>query len=45
VDFADGWLAKSIFSTMDEMKACQLTKTKVQKKVFGFYKNGRRCRL
>ncbi len=32
VEFEDGWLIKSSFITMDEMKACQLTRTKFQKK-------------
>jgi hypothetical protein len=32
VDFEDGWLIKSSFITKDEMKACQLTKTKLPKK-------------
>ncbi len=29
VDFEDGWLVKSSFITKDEMKACQLTRTKL----------------
>jgi hypothetical protein len=34
VDFEDGWLIKSSFITKDEMKACQLTRTKFpQKKI------------
>jgi hypothetical protein len=32
VDFEDGWLLKSSFITKDEMKACQLTKTKFPQK-------------
>jgi hypothetical protein len=32
VDFEDGWLIKSSFITKDEMKACQLTKTKLPQK-------------
>jgi hypothetical protein len=32
VDFEDGWLIKSSFITKDEMKACQLTRNKFQKK-------------
>jgi hypothetical protein len=28
VEFEDGWLIKSSFITKDEMKACQLTRTK-----------------
>jgi hypothetical protein len=32
VEFEDGWLIKSSFITKYEMKACQLTRTKVQKK-------------
>jgi hypothetical protein len=28
VDFEDSWLIKSSFITKDEMKACQLTRTK-----------------
>jgi hypothetical protein len=31
VEFVDGWLIKSSFITKDEMKACQLTRTKIQK--------------
>ncbi len=31
VEFEDGWLIKPSFITMDEMKACQLTRTKLQK--------------
>jgi hypothetical protein len=27
VEFEDGWLIKSSFITMDEIKACQLTRT------------------
>jgi hypothetical protein len=35
VEFEDSWLIKSSFITMDEMKACQLTRTKIpQKKLF-----------
>ncbi len=35
VDFEDEWLLKSSFITKDEMKACQLTKTKLpQKKIY-----------
>jgi hypothetical protein len=33
VEFVDGWLIKSSFITKDEMKACQLTRTKIQKKI------------
>jgi hypothetical protein len=44
VEFVDGWLIKSSFLTKDEMKACQLTWTKIQQqrkkkkknKVFAF---------
>jgi hypothetical protein len=32
VEFEDGWLIKSSFITMDEMKAYQLTRTKLKKK-------------
>ena len=32
VEFEDGWLIKSSFITKDEMKACQLTRTKIQPK-------------
>jgi hypothetical protein len=32
VEFEDGWFIKSSFITVDEMKACQLTRTKFQKK-------------
>jgi hypothetical protein len=32
VEFVDGWLIKSSFITKDEMKACQLTMTKIQQK-------------
>jgi hypothetical protein len=32
VEFEDGWLLKSSFITEDEMKACQLTRTKKTKK-------------
>jgi hypothetical protein len=32
VEFEDGWLIKSSFITMDEMKALQLTRTKFKKK-------------
>ncbi len=32
VEFVDGWLIKSSFITKDEMKACQLTRTKIKKK-------------
>ncbi len=32
VDFEDGWLIKSSFITKDEMKACQLTRTKLPQK-------------
>jgi hypothetical protein len=32
VEFEDGWLIKSSFITKDEMKACQLTRTKIQQK-------------
>jgi hypothetical protein len=32
VDFEDGWLIKSSFITKDEMKACQLTRTKFPQK-------------
>jgi hypothetical protein len=32
VEFEDGWLIKSSFITMDEMKARQLTRTKFKKK-------------
>jgi hypothetical protein len=32
VDFEDGWLIKSSFKTKDEMKACQLTRTKLSQK-------------
>jgi hypothetical protein len=32
VDFEDGWLIKSSFITKDEMKACQLTRTKLPHK-------------
>jgi hypothetical protein len=31
-NFEDGWLIKSSFITKDEHKACQLTRTKKQKK-------------
>jgi hypothetical protein len=30
VEFEDGWLIISIFITMDEMKACQQTRTKIK---------------
>jgi hypothetical protein len=30
-DFEDDWFIKLSFITMDEMKACQLTRTKTQK--------------
>jgi hypothetical protein len=40
VEFEDGWLIKSSFITRDEMKACQLTRTKLpqknKKKLFNF---------
>jgi hypothetical protein len=29
-DFEDGWLLKHSFITKDKMKACQLTRTKLQ---------------
>jgi hypothetical protein len=32
VEFEDGWLIKSSIITKDEMKARQLTKTKIQQK-------------
>jgi hypothetical protein len=32
VEFEDGWLIKPNFITKDEMKACQLTRTKIQQK-------------
>jgi hypothetical protein len=32
VDFVDGWLIKSSFITKDEMKASQLTRTKLPEK-------------
>jgi hypothetical protein len=32
VEYEDGWLIKSSFITMNETKACQLTRTKFQKK-------------
>jgi hypothetical protein len=32
VNFEDGWLVKSSFITKDEMKACQLTRTKFPQK-------------
>jgi hypothetical protein len=32
VDFMDGWLLKSSFIKKDEMKACQLTRTKLPQK-------------
>jgi hypothetical protein len=32
VEFEDGWLINSSFITKDEMKACQLTRTKIQQK-------------
>jgi hypothetical protein len=32
VEFEDGGLIKPSFITKDEMKACQLTRTKLQKK-------------
>jgi len=32
VEFEDGWLIKFSFITKDEMKACQLTRTKIQQK-------------
>ena len=32
VDFEGGWLIKSSFITKDEMKACQLTRTKLPQK-------------
>jgi hypothetical protein len=32
VEFEDSWLIKSSFITKDEMKACQLTRTKIQQK-------------
>ena len=32
VDFEDSWLIKSSFITKDEMKACQLTRTKLPQK-------------
>jgi hypothetical protein len=32
VEFEDGWLIKSSFITKDEMKACQLTRTKFNQK-------------
>jgi hypothetical protein len=35
VDFEDGWLIKSSFITKDEMKACQLTRTKLPQKSEG----------
>jgi hypothetical protein len=31
VEFEDGWLIKSSFITNDEMNACRLTRTKIQK--------------
>ncbi len=37
VEFEDGWLIKSSFKTEDEMKACQLTRTKLQKKNIYIY--------
>jgi hypothetical protein len=33
VEFEDSWLIKSSFITMEEMKACQLTRTKFKKKI------------
>jgi hypothetical protein len=32
VEFEDGWLIKPSLITKDEIKACQLTRTKIQKK-------------
>jgi len=32
VDFEDSWLIKSSFINKDEMKACQLTRTKLPQK-------------
>jgi hypothetical protein len=34
VEFEDGWVIKPNFITMDEMKACQLTRTKLKKKMY-----------
>jgi hypothetical protein len=34
VEFEDGWLIKSSFMNVDEMTACQLTSTKLKKKMF-----------
>jgi hypothetical protein len=31
VEFEDSWLIKSSFITMEEIKACQLTRTKLKK--------------
>jgi hypothetical protein len=31
VEFEDGWLIKPSFITKDEIKACQLTRTKIKK--------------
>jgi hypothetical protein len=39
VEFEDGWLIKSSFITMDEMKACQLTRTKFKKKKKSLWNN------
>ena len=33
VEFEDNWLIKSSFKTMDEMKACQLIRTKLKKMI------------
>jgi len=32
VEFEDGWFVKSSFISKDEMKACQLTRTKILNK-------------
>ena len=32
MDFEDGWLIKSSYMVLNELKACQPTETKVQKK-------------
>ena len=32
VEFEDGWLIKLSFITKDEIKACQLTRNKIQPK-------------
>jgi len=39
VEFADGWLIKSSFIIKDEMKACQLTRTKSKIQKIYLYKN------